>query len=156
MMHLNLLDGAPGVCAKLGIYRSGHVVRPVVVGDCGHRIGTGKHGTVTAGWRYATDRRRGVLCFPCADDQQREDMRIDGSTLGYLSGDQKTVTTWTGGVLLTVTRHHRASNGGVAGHRSYVQARDLATGQTWYGVGPGRGMYMRMRRHKRAPFCPGS
>lgn len=114
--------------------------RHLVKLDCGHRllppagIGTG----------YAETPDGVRVCYRCADEKQRRDMRAihasgAGRVFGYMSADTRTVTTWTGGKLATVTR--ATSNR----RQTFVRATD-ADGNRWAGVGPAdTGIYVSLR-----------
>ena len=84
------------------------------------------------------------VCYGCADSRERADMATADRFFAYLSSDGRTVTTWTGAALADVTSE-RERRVGFGGCRVYVRATDR-TGRKWYGNGPGRGMYVRLRR----------
>ena len=114
--------------------------------DCGHDIPALPAG-YAGGSGYATWRDTGkTSCYPCTDDIARAELATAKSFLGYLSSDSRTVTTWTGGHLATVTSVHSAEVGfGYKTRRYYIRAVD-ASGAEWYGTGQGAGMCANMRR----------
>ena len=67
----------------------------------------------------------------------------------YLASDGRTVTTWTGDVLGTVTRIKTACVGfrDVSGRRPirYFVTFSGIDGRTWRAIGPGPSMYLRAR-----------
>lgn len=102
------------------------------------------------GTGYATTRDTNErICYSCADARERESLKTQNTFAAYLSGDSKHLTTWTGGVLATVTHRWFTSAGGFA--RGTTITRFRATdvhGQRWYGTSPGPNMYARMRKAK--------
>ena len=69
--------------------------------DCGHAA---IPSDCTPG--YAVNRATGkTLCYACADGEQRAAL-LDRSRpfVAYVSGDARTITTWTGGHLMPITR----------------------------------------------------
>jgi subtilase family serine protease len=110
--------------------------------DCGHE--PSPHSEHTTGTAHTADGRE--VCWTCADSEHRESLKSDKRTTGYLSGDGSAITTWTGGVLMTVTRENQTRAG--FGHGlTYLRATDTH-GQQWYGSSPGRNMYASLRRSK--------
>ena len=96
------------------------------------------------GTGYAIARDCHFVCYDCADIRERADMATADRFAGYLASDGRTVTTWTGGMLATVTSE-RTRRVGFGGCRVYIRATDR-DGRKWYGNGTGRGMFMRLRR----------
>lgn len=110
--------------------------------DCGHAPRLDSEGI---GVGYARLEGR-TLCYSCADDWARADMRDHNSVFAYVSQDGKTVTTWTGGELARVTWHRsevRYTPTGGRYERHYYNARGDGG---WHGIGAGPGMYVRLRR----------
>jgi hypothetical protein len=107
--------------------------------DCGHEavaegIGTG----------YATMPDGKRVCYACADASERERMRTADSMFAYVSTDSRSITTWTGGKLATVTAVWTSDRA----RKTYVQATDVH-GTRWYGQGPSEtGNYVNLRRAK--------
>jgi hypothetical protein len=67
----------------------------------------------------------------------------------YLASDGRTLTTWPGDKLATVTSETVREVGfGYRPSRTYLRAIAI-DGSHWYGTSPGRGMYARMRRARR-------
>lgn len=110
---------------------------------CGATIQPRQHST-----GYATMFYGAVACYICADIQQRADMRTHGGAFGYISSDNKHVTTWSGGTLLHITYISKPKHVGF-GRRQYVKAVDTFTGHHYSGSGPvDNGNYVRMRKVK--------
>lgn len=90
-----------------------------------------------------------TCCYDCADRVERQLLKTADRMFGYLAGDEKTITTWSGGLLMRVTDLHRSkpTYGPYGSHsRVYVRATDVH-GANWYGMGPNEnGTYVRMRR----------
>lgn len=76
----------------------------------------------------------------------RDQMRHTDIVVGYLSGDGKRVTTWSGGTLVAVAVHYERRVG-FGGARTYWNAID-SDGCRWYGSSAGTGMVTTMRRAK--------
>lgn len=111
--------------------------------DCGHPP------TPTAiSPGYATLRDSGKrVCYPCADDMQRADLKTTDTISAYICSNGNHVTTWTGGRLMQIVSANTSRNGW---HRStihYWRAID-PSGQHWYGKNGGNGMYVLMRKTK--------
>lgn len=110
---------------------------------CGHAptpsgVGTG----------YGTDASGFTRCYPCSNAHELVTFLAPETTRygAYMSGDL--VTTWCGGELARIvarTRTVGCTPSGGRYEREYIRARD-ANGQVWTGVGPGDGMYLRLRR----------
>lgn len=94
---------------------------------------------------YATTADGRQVCPACADSLQAQEMAASKPghrvTL-YLSADNRTVTTWTGGVLGRVTRVTRNER------QTFVRVVDV-DGNRWAGIGPAEsGTYVNLRRVK--------
>jgi hypothetical protein len=119
--------------------------------DCGHVLvvpeDTKKSGC--GGTGYGRTQEGKTRCYTCclADDILR--IARGEPMFAYLSSDGKAVTNWPGGMLMSVTRAWETSAGGFARQTTItrVHARD-EFGGLWFGRGPGRGMYIRMRKAK--------
>lgn len=59
------------------------------------------HATGT-GYAILPDERK--ICYACADNRQREELKDRKPFVAYVAGHGKTITTWTGGVLALITR----------------------------------------------------
>ena len=117
--------------------------------DCGHPptettgIGTG----------YATDLAGRTMCYPCADSAQAAEVAASkpgDKFCAYVSSDGRTVTTWTGGVLMRSVLFgaaHPWSRRSWHETRHYMTAVDV-DGRVWSGVGA-EGMYAVLRLTKR-------
>lgn len=103
--------------------------------DCGHTvtptplsIGTGK----------ATDPVTGrTMCYPCAEEHDRERIR-KGETIGvYVKEDERVVTTWTGAVLGKITSLTRGVKryGKDGPYRMRSITVRTPDGRDWYGRG---------------------
>jgi hypothetical protein len=112
--------------------------------SCGHH--PSPHSEHTTGTAHTPDGRE--ICWTCADQEQREALKDRTKAAGgYLASDGRTVTTWTGGKLGTVTsattvRLARWS----AFHGKTMQAirvRDVH-GNMWHGrTSPGMSVTLR-------------
>jgi hypothetical protein len=105
--------------------------------DCGHEptpsgIGTG----------YARMPNGETLCYDCADNAQREDLKTATRYFAYLSSDDSHVITWSGGTLGHVTYLNRNRR------QTFIRMRDVH-GRMWAGIGPSEsGTYVSLRRIK--------
>jgi hypothetical protein len=96
------------------------------------------------GYAQTVDGR--TICYPCADALQRAELAVADSFCGYMSGDGRRITTWTGGSLATVTQRAR-HRGGFGG--DYWTFRAVSPdGARWYGRGAGPEMFARLKRSK--------
>jgi hypothetical protein len=119
----------------------------------------------TGGTGYARLREPAdaTVCYPCADVRERADVDAlppGGKTVLYLRGPAGTnltvpysLTSWTGGEVLTVWRVRTARVGRAFGwqrapFRYYFRAVSPRTGARYYGTSPGPGMYARVTRCK--------
>lgn len=114
--------------------------------DCGH---TYPEQTGVGGTGYATDRETELtMCYPCADERQREAMKTATVFQAYVADDGKTITTWSGGKLADITRRSESASPlqyrGVIHH---IRATD-AQGREWYGKNSGNGMVITLRLRK--------
>lgn len=110
--------------------------------DCGHLAIPKKLAT---GYATLPDGRR--VCYSCADDLQRDDVRDaqpgDRITL-YESSDGTRITTWTDGTVMRVLRHGARHN--FSRERRYVTAID-ELGRVWSGTSaPGMWATLRLTR----------
>jgi hypothetical protein len=141
--------------------------RESLILDCGH-VPTPPtvfytNGTpITTGYALTSEER--VICYACAQQEEIDLLKTADRAVGYLTRAIATgrwqVTTWTGGQLMTVDRnrygaphmsHARVGFRDCSGRspeRYTVHATDVH-GQKWIGIGPGEGMYLRLRRAKR-------
>lgn len=80
------------------------------------------------GYAYIND---ALICYACADKREAADLLTADRFTGYVSGDGRHLTTWTGGKLgtLSLGAFHPWSR-----DRQYVRAHDLH-GQSWHGTG---------------------
>lgn len=110
--------------------------------DCGHAI---PHGGIGTGYARTADGR--TLCYACADDAQREEMRTAQRFFAYLGTPANPhsyppVVTWSGGKLGSVTYLNRNDR------QTFVRVRDVH-GNMWAGIGPAEsGTYVSLRRIK--------
>lgn len=111
--------------------------------SCGHEPtpqGVGTDYAITPAGEY--------LCYPCADERILADVAAastgDHAPALYLSSDGRTVTTWSGGKVMTHVA--RGARHNFSRERFYLTARD-AQGRTWYGTGA-EGMYCTLRLAK--------
>lgn len=111
--------------------------------DCGHilvkpeGVGTG----------YATTPNDFTMCYPCADEWQRSEMANSNEAFGYLAGDHKYITTWTGGELARVVGYGKDRSGFYRSEIHYVRAV-APDGSQWYGRNGGEGMSIKIKRAK--------
>ncbi len=95
-------------------------------------------GTGASGYAVRKDSEK--ICYACADKHEREQLKDRSRPfVGYLSGDGASVTTWTGGKLMTVTesRPCRLTRQSFTHSRHSfrsVRARDIHGGM-WCGRG---------------------
>lgn len=87
------------------------------------------------------------MCYPCADKRQIAQLTERAPMLVYMSSDERTLTTWTGGKLATITRVRKARNNFGGTLRYYFRATDVH-GAAWHGTSPGPNMFARMRPSK--------
>lgn len=118
---------------------------------CGHDS-TPDNFTFTTG--YATLPNGETLCYPCADEYQRDELKNSNTFVGYVNSDQTEITTWTGGKLMDMTPKYgyRQQTGtrqitpsGGYWRRHDYRAKDVH-GQEWYGFNSGPSMAIRMRK----------
>lgn len=114
--------------------------------DCGHA--PTPHGVGTG---VATAPNGRTMCYPCADREQREALATIDVFAGYVSGDVKRVTTWTGGKLADVTKvttgKRRYTPSGGSYRLRYVWAKS-PDGARWYGRGNDDWDVITLRRAK--------
>lgn len=111
--------------------------------SCGHRAAPSFYDdgmTFTPGYARIPDEGDRKVCYACADDMQRAEMRDAMRFAAYLSADWRSVISWTGGHLARVTR--------CTGNRTQTFVRAVDThGNTWAGIGPAEsGTYVNLRR----------
>lgn len=90
-----------------------------------------------AGYAIVTDGSK--ICYACADKAQIGELKTRQPFVAYVSSDGQSITTWTGGKLMTVTRSTPCAltrQSFTHDHRSYksIRARDVH-GKNWYGRG---------------------
>lgn len=120
------------------------------VADCGHEYHEPWGGTGAAGYTTLPDGKK--ICYACADERQREELKTADTFVAYMDHDDhmKKIVTWTGGLLAKCDHVYLAKHRGFHGSyylRWYFRAVDIH-GARWYGTSPGPGMYARMRRVK--------
>ncbi len=115
--------------------------------DCGHAPTPSGSGT-----GYARTPEGKQICYACADERTRADMRTADRIVLYLNGDR--VATWSGGTAGRVTsrtvRKMRTPNSHWTHTRIFVRVVDL-DGKHWHGSSPGDGMYVRLRAIRSQP-----
>lgn len=128
------------------------------IADCGHKYERPEGGTGPAGYAVVRIPRTvpgqdrsimagGKVCYGCSYELELADLKVSDDVFGYLSGDGRTITTWTGDQLMTVVNRkvvERCTPTGGYNSVHYLTARDL-DGFLWHGQGSGRGMSVRMR-----------
>lgn len=97
------------------------------------------------GTGYAETADGRTVCYSCADKRQRAEFAAADSFCAYMDGTGRTITTWSGGYLATITslERHRGGFGG-----EYWTFRAISRGARWYGRGGGPGMFARLKRAK--------
>lgn len=120
--------------------------------DCGHIASP--RGCAT-GYAHTPDGKK--VCVSCAEQMEYDNFMAqeypmrDGAFFAYLSGDGKSLTTWTGRKLATITdlTYTEAGFGGWRrdSGRRYFRAVD-DKGRQWHGNSPGKGMYARAKLSK--------
>lgn len=98
------------------------------------------------GTGYARTDDNAMICYACADKRQAADMaaHTSGPFYCYLSGDGRSVTTWTGGYLGRVL-HSNSNRSGWRGSEVWrFRVRDAA-GREWNGRGAGPNMSCTLR-----------
>lgn len=119
---------------------------PTHCAKCGNDFPPIASNGVAAG--YAITGNGSHICYTCADEQQRADMRQFDKYGAYLSSDGKSLTTWTGSELAKVISEKTVSGGGFHfGSLTAIRAK-APDGSIWYGKGSGRGMLLRIRKAK--------
>lgn len=114
--------------------------------ECGHV--ESPHASFTPGWGTDPETKK-RYCYACCHKHDLEHMAKDGRINAYLSGDGLTISNWPGAPLAKVTREWVTSAGGfLSGHTITRIQAVAADGSRWYGRGPGRGMYICIRRAK--------
>jgi hypothetical protein len=111
--------------------------------SCGHE--PSPHSEHTTGTAHTTDGRE--ICWACADNESREQMKTAASFVVYV-GDNN-VTTWTGGnlggILYRSVTH-------IFGHKGIAYRIRDVHGQVWHGrhagMFSGKGCALRIRRCK--------
>jgi hypothetical protein len=103
--------------------------------DCGHRPTRG----ASPGTGSATDASGATMCYGCAEAREIEAFAKAGSMFtGYVSGDNRHFTTWTGATLGRVTSyrvgHWQFTPTGGAFRMRYVTVI-APDGSTWSGQG---------------------
>lgn len=114
--------------------------------DCGRPfpvLAPGEYGATGYAYDSAT---REFVCYFCADARQVAALKTETTYGAYVSGDAKTITTWSGGLLMRVL-YTSELRSGFGGRQLYVRARDVH-GAEWYGRGAGAGMSIHLKRAK--------
>lgn len=116
---------------------------------CGHEPTPRQWGSSVSAPGHVTFESGVTKCYPCADDYQRDMIRLFPTVPwgGYIHKDdfsRYTVTTWTGGFLARVTFHTSSRTGfyGAWVHRWWARTPD---GRDWYGQNGGDEMSVIMR-----------
>jgi hypothetical protein len=120
------------------------VERPL---SCGHEPTPQPPGGIGTG--YAITAEGAHICYSCADERSLADVAAaspgDRAPVAlYLASDGRTITTWSGGKVMTLASKGNRHN--FSRERFYLTARD-AQGRTWYGTGA-EGMYCTLRLTK--------
>jgi hypothetical protein len=86
-----------------------------------------------------------MICYSCADEIQREEMKTETHLFLYVSQDWKHITTWSGGTVGRIAKV--GSLHSWSRERRYISAVD-DHGNKWHGVGS-NGMYCKIRKGKK-------
>jgi hypothetical protein len=114
--------------------------------NCGHEP-TPTPGGIGSGVAYAAN--GATLCYPCADETERAFMASSDRLLAYVSSDGKSVQTWSGGTLATITALWTIGRG--FGRSTIYGVNAVAPdGSRWYGRNSGTGMRIMLRRNRTA------
>lgn len=102
-----------------------------------------------SGTGYGTDAEGKNHCYACCDARQRAEIDTESRFIAYLDSRGERITTWTGGVLLSVVDSKpcfcsRRSNWHGKDFRT-IWARNPRTGHLWTGRGS-PGVIIRLRR----------
>jgi hypothetical protein len=115
--------------------------------SCGHGPTPQPPGSLGTG--YAITAEGAYICYSCADERTLADIaaaspgdRVPAAL--YLASDGRTITTWSGGKVMTLASKGNRHN--FSRERFYLTARD-AQGRTWHGTGA-EGMYCTLRLTK--------
>lgn len=102
---------------------------------------------------YARDSKNNMFCYDCADDNQRAEM-LDRTKpfYGYVAGDGKSLTTWTGGILGQVRSYGESRSGWNGGKIARFHVQDVH-GNWWQGRGAGKGMVCTLRPMKKPAYA---
>lgn len=103
--------------------------------DCGHTV-TPTPGSIGTG--KATDPKTGrTMCYPCAEEREREIIRSGEPTGVYVNEDKRTVTTWTGAELGKITSLTRGAKRHTKNGPTQTRSITVRTpdGRNWYGRG---------------------
>jgi hypothetical protein len=109
-----------------------------------HDCGEIEHVRQNGGTGYAVlSEKDSVICYPCADEREREFLTNNERFTGYISEDGRTLTTWTGGYLgkVLIGERHPWSR-----ERHYVTV-ETYDGSVWHGTGA-PGQWCSIRRSK--------
>ena len=131
--------------------------RPGDLLDCGHVCqDAGQHRPGNYGYRTADNSTACDTCLTASELDYIANASRGDVLCAYLSGDGRTVTMWTGEVLMSKVQrgadhpfsesHFNSMSGRRGADRFYVSAWD-SSGHKWHGVA-GLGMYTNLRRCK--------
>jgi hypothetical protein len=117
--------------------------------SCGHAPSPhGEHTTGTAWLPQDPPTPPIEVCWDCADEHVRSQMRLGAPVGAYLSGDGKTIQTWSGGKLADVTESVERRCGGFARGVTRIYWKASGEGRTWHGSTAGRNIVTTMRATK--------
>lgn len=110
-------------------------------GASGYGCGPGAHVGNTRDGQHIE--QSPAICYACCHAHDLAQLRDRSRPMGvYVSCDGKTVSNWPGGILGRVVAEWRSRSGFAdVTHYRVIDAH----GARWYGKGPGRGMYLRLR-----------
>lgn len=114
--------------------------------DCGHAP-TETESPFTNGIAHFEGK---TMCYECAADLDREEIRQGRQVFAYVSSDGRTVTTWAGSELMRITYH--GTGPGFYGYPMHYYRAVTPEGQHYYGknggYGGGAGCAIRLRPSK--------
>lgn len=84
--------------------------------------------------------------------ETRADIQTDdaGRIVAYVSKDQRSLTTWQGDVIARLQHTGTSRTGFWGSEISSYRTLDPIAGYYWFGRGAGAGMFLRLRRGRKA------
>jgi len=110
-----------------------------IICNCGHP--ESEHSPITRG--YGTDKNGKTACYDCCLKQDLQYLKENGKLDCYVSSDGKSITTWPGLKIATITCSHVVDFGYCRNQLSFDAI--MPDGTRLKGRGPGNGMFCRVR-----------